>query len=89
MFLINQFGGGPEIKFRPYKLNHNNLNDIDEINIIKRGVHINLIFIPKKQIISNNNNNNKEPNDNLINPLNPLIKYLKNTIRKEKIYFDI
>jgi hypothetical protein len=92
MFLINQCGGGPEIKFRPYKLTNNDLNDIDEISTIKQGVHINLIFIPKKQIISNDNN--KDPSDNLINPLNPfqsqgIIKLLKNTIRKEKIYFDI
>ena len=92
MFLINQCGGGPEIKFRPYKSNNNDLNDLDEISTIRQGVHINLIFIPKKQIISNSNN--KEPSDNLINPLNPfqshgIIKLLKNTIRKEKIYFDI
>ena len=97
MFFINQCGGGPEIKFRPYKSNNNDLNDLDEITTIRQGVHINLIFIPKKQIISNNNN--KEPSDNLINPLNPfqnqgIIKLLKNSqlnnkIRKEKIYFDI
>ena len=96
MFLVNHCGGGPEIKFRPYKLNNNHIDDINEISTIRQGVHINLIFIPKKQIISNSNN--KEPSDNLINPLNPfqsqdIIKMLKRTeinnrIRKEKIYFD-
>ena len=55
LYLIKLCGGGPEIKFIPYKAN----NDINEINTIKRGVHINLIFIPKKDIIANNNN--KEP----------------------------
>ena len=85
-FLVEICGGGPEIK---YILNKNN-----EITI-KKAVHINLIFLPKKQIISNNNN--KEPSNNSINPLNPFLthdikKILKNMdnnkIKIEKIYFD-
>ena len=93
LYLIKLCGGGPEIKFIPYKAN----NDINEINTIKRGVHINLIFIPKKDIIANNNN--KEPSNNLINPLNPFqcqdIKKIlinsgkDNSIKIETIYYDI
>ena len=93
-FLINHCGGGPEIKLYPYKSNLP--YDLNEINTIRRGAHINLIFLPKKQIISNNNN--KEPSNNMINPLNPfqcldIKKILRNiddnNIRTEKIYFDI
>ena len=86
-FLVGICGGGPEIK---YILNKNNETTV------KKPVHINLIFLPKKQIISNNNN--KEPSDNISNPLNPFLshdikKILKNIdnnnkIRIEKIYFD-
>ena len=86
-FLLGICGGGPEIK---YLLNKNNETTI------KKAVHINLIFLPKKQIISNNNN--KEPSDNILNPLNPFLtqdikKILKNIdnnnkIKIEKIYFD-
>ena len=96
LFLVNLFGGGPEITFRPYKSN-NNPNELNEIITIKDCVHVNLFFIPKKQIISNNNN--KEPSINLSNPLNPfqskeIIRMLKNSqmnnkIKKEQVYFDI
>ena len=96
LFFVRLCGGGPEIKFIPNKLN-NNLEETNEINTIKKGVHINLFFIPKKQIISNNNN--KEPSDNILHPLNPFqcqdikkvlkITDINNKIKKEKIYFDI
>ena len=96
-FLINICGGGPEIKYLPYRSkNKNNINEFSEITTIKKAIHVNLIFIPKKQIISNKNN--KEPSNNIFNPLNPfqcldIKKILKNIdsnnkIRKEKIYFD-
>ena len=94
-FLINICGGGPEIKFYPYKTNYD--FDTEEINTIRRCAHINLFFLPKKQILSNNNN--KEPSDNMIDPLNPFlcqdVKNIlqsinsNNRIRTGKIYFDI
>ena len=94
-FLINLCGGGPEIKFYPHKIN--NVYDTDEISTIRRCVHINLLFLPKKQILSNNNN--KEPSDNMIDPLNPFqsqdVKNIlqsinnNNEIQTGKIYFDI
>ena len=94
-YLINICGGGPEIKLYPFKTSYT--YDSNEVNTIRRCVHINLIFLPKKQIISNNNN--KEPSDNMIDPLNPfqcqdIKKILKkmnndNKMRTEKIYFDI
>ena len=99
-FLIKICGGGPEIKFisnsnnnSSFGFNHNN----DEIDIIRKCVHINLLFIRKKEVISQNNN--KEPSLNINHPLNPFqsldIKKilvnneLKNKIHKEYIYFDI
>ena len=94
-FLINLCGGGPEIKFFPHKVNYT--YDSDEVNTIRRCAHINLIFLPKKQILSNNNN--KEPSDNMIDPLNPFqcqdVKNIlqrinnNNKLRTEKIYFDM
>ena len=93
-YLVKICGGGPEIKFSPYKTNNDTNN---EIEVIKRGVHINLLFIPKKEIISNNNN--KEPSNNMSDPLNPFqcqeIKKvtnnneLKNKIQIQHIYFEI
>ena len=95
-FLINLCGGGPEITYIPTK-SKNKISESNKMTTIKKGVHINLFFIPKKQIMSNNNN--KEPTDNLYNPLNPfqtrdIKRFLKfsdndNRIRKEKIYFDL
>ena len=99
-FLIKICGGGPEIKFisnsnnnSSFGFNHNN----DEIDIIRKCVHINLLFIRKKEVMSQNNN--KEPSLNINHPLNPFqsldIKKilvnneLKNKIHKEYIYFDI
>ena len=93
LFLMNLFGGGPEIKLYPFR--YDCAYDLNETNTIRRGAHINLIFLPKKQIISNNNN---EPSNKTINPLN-LLQCLDdkkvskniddNKIRTEKIYFDI
>ena len=96
-FLVKICGGGPEIKY--ILKNHRN-NDIigdNEIEVIKKAVHINLLFLPKKEIISNNNN--KEPSNNINNPLNPFqcgeIKKIlinnetKNKFKIEHIYFDI
>ena len=95
-YFVNLFGGGPEIPYNPNK-SKNNIYDINKIMTIKKAVHINLFFIPKKQIISNNNN--KEPSNNLFDPLNPFqsqdiknfLKCSENNykIRKEKIYFNI
>ena len=99
-FLIKICGGGPEIKFI---LNPNNNsqfdfnNNNDDIDVIRKCVHINLLFISKKEIISQNNN--KEPKLNITHPLNPFqnidIKKilvnneLKNKIHIQYIYFDI
>ena len=96
-FLVKICGGGPEIK---YILKNRGNNDIgeNEIEVIKKAVHINLLFVPKKEIISNNNN--KEPSNNINNPLNPFqchdIKKIlinnnetKNKYGIEHIYFDI
>ena len=95
-FLIKNFGGGPEIKFI-HKINENNNSKNNELEVLIKAVHINLLFIPKKEIISNNNN--KEPSNNINNPLNPfqcqdIKKILINNDSKSKfkiydIYFDI
>ena len=95
-FLIKICGGGPEIKFLSNKSN-NDISDNNEIDVIRKGVHIYLLFVPKKEIISNNTN--KEPSNNLNNPLNPFqcqeIKKIvvnnesKNKINIQHIYFDI
>ena len=99
-FLIKICGGGPEIKFisntnnsSSFDINNNN----DEIDVIRKCVHINLLFICKKEVISKNNN--KEPSLNINNSLNPFqsldIKKilvnneLKNKIHIQYIYFDI
>ena len=94
-FLKKICGGGPEIKFIKKKSDKDIQNNENEVII--KAVHINLLFIPKKEIISNNNN--KEPSNNLNNPLNPfqcqdIKKILINNDAKTKykiqdIYFDI
>ena len=95
-FLVKISGGGPEIKFISNKMiNEQNRNDGYEV--IRRSVHVNLLFIPKKEIISNKSN--KEPSNNINDPLNPFqsqkIKKIlvnneeKNKIHIEYIYFDI
>ena len=96
-FLTKICGGGPEIKFNPKKIENSEINNNNEIQVIRKAVHINLLFIPKKEIISNNSN--KEPSININNPLNPfqcqeIKKILVNDESKDKIkiqyiYFDI
>ena len=95
-FLQKIFGGGPELKFFP-KINQEKDIQNNENELIIKAVHIYLLFIPKKEIISNNNN--KEPSNNINNPLNPfqyqdIKKILLNNDTKSKykiqdIYFDI
>ena len=97
-FVVDIYGGGPEIKLINNKDNNNNIDDNNnEIEVIENSIHINLLFIPKKQILSNNSN--KEPSKNLNDPLNPFqtqeIKKIlvnneqKNKIKIHYIYFDI
>ena len=95
-FLVKISGGGPEIKFISNRMN-NEQNKNNEIEVIRRSIHVNLLFIPKKEIISNKSN--KEPSTNINDPLNPFqsqeIKKIlvsnedKNKIHIEYIYFDI
>jgi len=95
-FLVKISGGGPEIKFISNRMN-NEPNKSEGVEVIRRCVHVNLLFIPKKEIISNNSN--KEPSNNINDPLNPFqsqeIKKIlvnneeKNQIHIEYIYFDI
>ena len=96
-YLTKICGGGPEIKFIPKKKEDNEFNINNEIEVIRKAVHINLLFIPKKEIISNSTN--KEPSININNPLNPFqcqdIKKIlinnesKNKFKLQYIYYDI
>ena len=99
-FLIKICGGGPEIKFISNANNNSSFdfnNNNNEIDVIRKCVHINLLFIRKKEVMSQNNN--KEPSLNINHPLNPFqsldIKKilvnneLKNKIHIQYIYFDI
>ena len=95
-YLLKNYGGGPEIKIINNNLLNNNILK-NEISTIEKAIHINLLFIPKKEIISNKTN--KEPSNNINNPLNPfqtkeIIKILINNELKcdykiQHIYFDI
>ena len=98
-FLIKICGGGPEIKFISNTNNNSSFdfNNNNEIEVIRKCVHINLLFILKKEVISQNNN--KEPSLNINHPLNPfqcldiqkilVNNELKNKIHIQYIYFDI
>ena len=95
-FFIHNYGGGPEIKIINKTILKNN-NLTNEIDVIRKPVHINLIFIPKKEIISNKTN--KEPSNNINDPLNPfksreiskilMNNELKSDYKIQHIYFDI